>query len=99
MGTFIVEIYLSRDAPGEPDATITRVRSAVADALNDARQTRFLRSIYVPEDETCLLLVEAAGVPAVRDMLTRAGVAADRIALADAHEGRLPDQQSDQPSG
>ena len=86
MATFVVETYLSRAADGEPDSTIGRVMSA-ADDLSAAGETvRYLRSIFIPDDETVLLLFEADSVEVVRAVTIRADLDADRIALTDSRE-------------
>jgi hypothetical protein len=40
---------------------------------------RFLRSIFVPEDETCFYLYEAVSVDAVREAARRATVHVERV--------------------
>ena len=42
----------------------------------------FVRSIYVPEDETCFFLLEAGSVDGVREAVRRAAVPYERIAEA-----------------
>ncbi len=41
---------------------------------------RFLRSVYVPEDDTCFLLYEAPAEDIVAAALARAGLRAGRLA-------------------
>jgi hypothetical protein len=86
MATFVVETYLSRAAHGEPDSTIARVRSAADDASAAGEAVRYLRSIFIPDDELCYLLFEAESVEAVTAVTARAGVDADRVALTDGLE-------------
>ena len=86
MATFIVETYLSRSAKGEPDRTIARTVAAVADLVASGEVIRYLRSIYVPDDEICLLLFEAGSADTVGLAARRAGLDPDRIALADSRE-------------
>jgi hypothetical protein len=49
---------------------------------------RFLRSIFVPEDDACLYLYQATSTAAVREAAKRAGVVFSRIHVA--HEGSIP---------
>lgn len=63
---FLVEMYVS--AASHED-TAARARSSGG----------VLRSVYVPADETCLLLVEGTSEQAVRERLAAVGVAADRV--------------------
>ena len=79
----MVESYLSRDAAGEPDATIARASSAVAELAAQGAEIRYLRAIFIPDDETCLLLFEAASSDVVRKLAQRAGLDPDRVMLAD----------------
>ena len=83
MGTFIVETYLSRDAAGEPDATIARAVSAVDEVTAAGDPIRYLRAIFIPDDETCMLLFEAPSVEVVRMVAQRAGLDPDRVVPAD----------------
>jgi len=86
MATFVVETYLSGSTDGEPDSTISRIRSA-ADALSAAGEAvRYLRSIFIPDEEVCLLLFEADSAELVKALTERAGVDADRVAVTDGQE-------------
>ena len=86
MATYVVETYLSRDAAGEPDMTISRAISAAAEVEASGQPVRYLRSIFVPDDEMCLFLFEADAAEVVRTVSERAGLDPDRIALADSRE-------------
>ncbi|MCI0344571.1 MAG: DUF4242 domain-containing protein [Chloroflexi bacterium] len=86
MATYVVETYLSRAAEGQPDATIGRVVSS-ADAISaEGPPVRYLRSIFIPDDDTVLLLFEADSIEVVRAVTVRAGIDVDRIALTDSRE-------------
>jgi hypothetical protein len=89
--TFIVETYLSRDAEEEPDRTISRTIAAAAEVDALGLPIRYLRSIFIPDDETCLLLFEADSAEVVRVTARRAGLDPDRVARADSR-GRLADR-------
>jgi uncharacterized protein DUF4242 len=56
--------------------------SAVLARLGDANGVRYLRSILIPGDETCLHLVEADSVEQVAEAFEQAGLKADRIVEA-----------------
>ena len=43
---------------------------------------RYLRSIYVPDDETCFLIFEAPSAEAVREVARRASVPFEHVAAA-----------------
>ena len=86
MATFVVETYLSRAADGEPDTTIGRVRSAADRLAAGGTSVRYLRSIFIPDEELCLLLFEAESVEIVNAVTERAGIDADRVAVTDGRE-------------
>jgi hypothetical protein len=77
---FLVETYTpTAAARAEIEA---RVRRAASQLERDATPVRYLRSIFVPEDETCFLLFEAASAEAVRRASERAGLSPQRIVEA-----------------
>ena len=71
MPEYLVELYTAAD----PDA-------AALARLGDGSAVRYLRSILIPGDETCLHLVEADSAERVADAFEHAGLAADRIVEA-----------------
>ena len=76
MPEYLVELYSVAD----PD-------SAALARLGDANTVRYLRSILIPGDETCLHLVEADSVERVAEAFERAGLEADRIVEAVGLQG------------
>lgn len=84
MTEFLVELYVSRRdfAALEYAADRGRIETAVEELSRDGVQVRYLRRIFVPEDETCLLLFEAQSVEAVREVARRAAVPFEHIAEA-----------------
>jgi hypothetical protein len=50
--------------------------------LGDRKTVRYLRSILIPGDETCLHLVEADSIEHVADAFEQVGLEADRIVEA-----------------
>ena len=71
MPEYLVELYTVAD----PDpAALTH--------LGDGTAVRYLRSILIPGDETCLHLVEAGSAEHVAHAFEQAGLAADRIVEA-----------------
>jgi Nickel responsive protein SCO4226-like len=73
---YLVELY---SAAG-PD-------SAALAALGGGTPVRYLRSIVIPGDETCLHLVEADSADQVAEAFEQAGLAADRIVEAVSLQG------------
>jgi hypothetical protein len=80
MTSFLVEAY----TPGminlvEVEA---RARRAAAQLAEAGTEVRYLHAIFVPADETCFHLFEAASADAVRAASERAGLSAQRIVEA-----------------
>jgi hypothetical protein len=77
---FLLEFYLSRldDAAVEPRAVKARI--AAEELTRRGTPVRYLRAIFIPEDETCLFLYEAASADTVRKAALRAGLSFERVA-------------------
>lgn len=71
MPEYLVELYAVAESSPETLAHVS-----------DGTAVRYLRSILIPGDETCLHLVEAACAEHVAKAFERAGLAADRIVEA-----------------
>jgi hypothetical protein len=75
MPEYLVELYTAT----EPDAVVlARLGTGV----------RYVRSILIPGDETCLHLVEADSAEDVAETFEQAGLVADRIVEAVDLQGR-----------
>ena len=72
MPEYLVELY---SVTADPD-------SAALARLGDGNTVRYLRSILIPGDETCLHLVEAASAEQVAEAFEQVGLQADRIVEA-----------------
>jgi hypothetical protein len=72
MPEYLVELY---SVTADPD-------SAALARLGDRNTVRYLRSILIPGDETCLHLVEAASAEQVAKAFEQVGLPADRIVEA-----------------
>ncbi len=81
MAEFLLELYISRTDDLAVVRGAVEARVAAVEALTrEGTPIRYVRSIFVPEDETCFYLYEAASVDAVREAAHRAGLAFERIA-------------------
>lgn len=60
MPSYLVETFLSRTAARERTARERRARSAAVELTQTGTRVRFERSIYVPEDEICFFVFDAA---------------------------------------
>jgi uncharacterized OsmC-like protein len=84
MPEFLVELYVSKTDRVSIAVWAERLNRAAAQLTVEGKPVRLLRSILVPEDETCFLLVEAATAETVRDTAARAALACERVVEAAA---------------
>jgi len=95
---FLVEVYVSRATAAPAPPGPEDVAEAAAQLTREGRRVRFLRSILVPEDETCFYLFQAQTGDAVREAATRAGLRFDRVREA-VMDGRTPTPSEQQEQG
>jgi hypothetical protein len=90
MPEFLVELYVSRADAGSVRRSAERARHAAHELSDEGTFVRYLRSIYVPDDETCFQLYRAGSVAAVRAVAPRAGLRFERIseAIAESRMGQ-----------
>lgn len=91
MPEFLVELYVPQADGAAVERKARRARLAALELTREGRSVRYVRSIFVPEDETCFLLFEAATAGDVEEAARRASLAFDHVALAiaarDAEDG------------
>jgi hypothetical protein len=76
---YLVESYLPvAGAEGQAEVE-ARVRTAAEELAREGAPLRHLNCIFVPEDEMCLLMYEAASPKLVRDACHRAGIECERV--------------------
>lgn len=80
MTEFLVELYIPRTTADAAGYAIDRVRRATVELTAEGTSIRFLHSIFVPTDETCLFLLEAESIDAVRNAARRAALSFEHIA-------------------
>jgi len=79
---FLVEAYTPATVQmAEVEKRARRAADHLADAGADVQ---YVRAIFVPEDELCLHLLDAASVEAASELVRRAGISPDRIVEAEA---------------
>ena len=81
MADFLVEVYVAHDDHSTA-RDVVRAAQAAADLPAEGPSVRCLRSIFVPEDETCFLLYEAHSADAVDTAVRRAGLRPEHISAA-----------------
>jgi muconolactone delta-isomerase len=78
---YLVEVYVSGRAV-ELERIAARAAKAAEELEREGKSIRYLRSIYVPEEETCFHLYVANSVAEVREASERAGIHPERVAAA-----------------
>lgn len=82
MPTFVIEAYGSRGAVADQ-------RARAARAAETAPEIRYVRTTFLPEDETVLHVFEARSAEALRLAACEVALSFDRIVEAiEGHEGR-----------
>jgi hypothetical protein len=76
---FLVEVFVSQADPGAAESGARRARAAADELTREGMSVRYLRSIFVPEDETCFYLYEAGSIDAVREAAQRAALPYVRV--------------------
>jgi len=79
---FLLELYMSRTDGAAVARSAESARLAAEELTRAGTPVRYLRSIFVPEDETCFFLYEATSAKDVAAAAHRAGLRFERIAEA-----------------
>ena len=89
MQSYLAEAYVPRPRAHELYAQERRARAAARDLCAEGTAIRFVRSIFVPADEICLLVFDAASAEAVGEACARAAVRLERVVEAiDSRKGK-----------
>jgi len=80
MNRYLAEVYLGH--AGELEAMAEPVLATVRAVRGEGTPVRHLRSIFVPEDQTCLVLFEAGSAAAVQQVAERTGLQVTRVVAA-----------------
>ena len=82
MTEFLLELYIAKTDCGVVTAAVARLCRAAAQLTAGGTSVRIVRSIFVAEDETCFVLVEAETAEAVLDAARHAEVSYERVVEA-----------------
>ena len=82
MAEYLVELYVAQGDVHAARLHAERAERAGADLTREGHPVRCLRSIFVPEDETCFLLYEAPSADLVAEAVQRAGLRHEHISAA-----------------
>jgi hypothetical protein len=87
MPDYCIELYLPGGSPEALEEAAARARAAAESYGDGGRCVLYLRSTYLPEDETCLHFFAAASRDDVAEATRQAGLPGDRITRSiDAHQ-------------
>lgn len=82
MSEFLLEAFCPRNAFQLNPRRAYEVQFVADQLTREGKPVRFVRSILVPEDETCFYLFEAPSVEAVHEAAERAGLQVERVTEA-----------------
>ena len=82
MTEFLVELYVPGDDRAAARQQTVRAERAAADLTRDGIPVHCCWSVFVPEDDTCLLLCDAPSADAVQTALDRAGLSWEHVSAA-----------------
>jgi hypothetical protein len=82
MHEFVAEQYFSRTDIAGARRAGGAAQHAAEELARDGMAIELVRSVFVPEDETCIFIFEADSLESVRLGAERGGLAFDRIAQA-----------------
>jgi hypothetical protein len=92
MAEFLLEVYATWTDPRAVDEAARRARSAAVSLASEGPHVRYVRSIFVPEDETCFYVYEAESAGTVREVARRAGLSVDRVVETRSAEAKGEEQ-------
>jgi hypothetical protein len=91
LGRYLLELAPRQAGYEDIRSLADRTRQACAALSRDGVTVRLLRSVFVPEDGTCLLVFDASSAPAVADAGRLAGLPQTRLSvLLDLPEDLAP---------
>src|SRR5438034_5430843 len=79
---YLVELRPPQDGWGALQGVAAQARAAAEQLSVEGTPVRFLRSIFVPEDGSCLFLYEGPSADAVGEAGRRAALAVERVVEA-----------------
>jgi hypothetical protein len=82
MPKYLVEAYVPQSRAREAQAAERDARAAADALVREGTPVRYVRMTFLPDDETCFHLFEAASEEAVGEACRRAGIASGRIVPA-----------------
>jgi Protein of unknown function (DUF4242) len=82
MPRYLAELYLPRSGSGSLREAAVRARSTADEMTREGTPIRYLRAIFLGEDEVCLHLYEADSPELVFEASRRAAIPVERVTEA-----------------
>lgn len=79
MGRYLAELYVPRGAAGGPLDAARRARLAAEEMTREGTPVRYLRAIFLREEEICFHLYEAGSPEVVFEAGRRAAIPVERV--------------------
>lgn len=96
MPLYLAELYRATAGSGDLAEAAARARAAASALASGGTRVRYIRSVFVPADETWFLLYDAATEADVREAAGRAGIALERVVEAlEAEPSNAGDDSTD----
>jgi hypothetical protein len=86
--TYLVEAYVSKSDANGPAGIPDRAVLASREMRREGTFVRYVRSILVPQDETCFHIFEAGSEQDARNAAARAGIQPERVLETTNFEAR-----------
>lgn len=99
MPSYLVEVYLPRAQADEARASGRRARAAAEELSGEGVSIRYVRTTFLPDDETCFHLFEAPELAAVEEVSRRAALGCARIVGAIEASGGVTGRRSPRDCG
>jgi len=80
--SYLVEVYLPRSRADEARATAGRARAVAEELSREGRPIRYIRTTFLPDDETCFHLFDAPSAEVVKEASSRAELGPARVVPA-----------------
>jgi hypothetical protein len=80
--SYLVESYVPRSDGEDVREAARRARGAAEHVAREGTPIRYVRTTFLPDDETCFHLFEAPSAETVQEVVQRAGLGGSRIVTA-----------------
>ena len=85
MPEYMLELYVSRTDAYLAAGDGRSIREAAEELTRRGIRVRYRRSIFIPAEETCFVLLEADSIEQIHDTTRLANVPCDRVSRAVSH--------------